>query len=194
MVIPIEDIKEYREAREYALDTLAGFIANTLPDHRLILANKSYTIPTTKYVSVRAMANGGLNPSGMGNQAYYNNTADNGDITSVYQYALNVQLKCYKEDANGDLEYLRETFKDRPSHYEFFGKDPLVGVTGFGLVMDTPQPIDQQEMEPCATMNLTLTFIAKRVSTFGYITEVTGTTTTDSVGEEFTDEFEVVSP
>lgn len=193
-IIPIEDIKEYREAKEYALGVLAGFIKNTLPTHKIIRADRSYTIPTTKYVSVRPMATAGLNASGMGNQAYYTDTAEDGTITSVYQYSTSVQLKCYKEDANGDLEYLRETFKDKPSHYAYFGKDPLAGVTAFGMVTNTPQPIDQQEMEPCATMNMTVTFIAKRVSTFGNIEEVNGDLFTHASGGIIEDTFTSESP
>ncbi|CAH9012696.1 hypothetical protein VP277E431_P0047 [Vibrio phage 277E43-1] len=195
MSIPLEDIYEYREAKEYALGKLASFIKTILPEHKIIRADRNSTIPVEKYITVRPMATGGLNPSGMGNYAIFKEVDKDGVESNVFQYSTNVQLKTYKGYANEDMEYLRESLSSGSVTYEIIGRDPLVGITNIGIVTNTPTPIDQQETEPGATMNLSVTFIAKRTNSyFGVIDKVTGVTKTDSEGNIIEEGFDVEKP
>lgn len=191
MSVPLADIKEFEAAFDFVMDQLALFIKDVLPNHALIRADLDLTVPTTEYVSVRPLTGAGMNPSGYGNDhIYYEQNSVTGDETYVYQYFVPVFIKVYKGSAFSDANRVRQGFKNKTRHYNFFGNDQTIGVTNFTVITNDPTPIDDQTMQPGATFNVTLSFLAKEVSTsLGSIERVDGTVTTKSDSGDYVKDF-----
>ena len=159
---------------------MASYLKFTLPDHKIVRADRELSIYTTPYVAVRPVMAGGMNGSSYGNDPIYTDYGDDETITYVFQYICPVLIKCHKGHALGDATKVVQGLKNRAKHYKFFGSDPTIGVTNFTQVRNDPTPIDQQTMETGAVFNLSLSFLAKEVETesLGYVQNAAGLTFT----------------
>ena len=176
--IPFDDVMEFDDAYEFALGQVAYYIKDLFPEKPVFRADRSLSVPTEPYVTIRPMTVGGMNPSDFGNESVQNFTASDGTLTQIYQHRLMVSIKCYKGSAVADATTLRKNLNKPVKHWEYFGKYKTVGIGSKSQVTNNPTPIDQQEMEAGATFNLGIYFLSKEVTLpedgLGYILTAKG--------------------
>ena len=177
---------------------LGELVLETLPDHKLVLADSELPQYTTPYITLDITESSGFHDNGLGNKPIYHEIDEAGVTTDVYQEKCVCRIRTHKGSALFDLKKVKSAISQPEVHYKYFGNDGVIGITSVGSVRRTPTVIDYQRLENSATMLVTLTYLYKNVNGDGFpITGVvfdTVTSTSFVDGEKIEDEVVIEPP
>lgn len=169
----INDIPLVEDVIKYCEGKVLPFFKAVLPSRTPFLAHENYPVSTTPYITFRFIGQRGDNEGINGNGPILKEVGTDGSTTSVYEYVNVFEVRTFKDNAFGDLNKLKQSLKNSRIWYEYFGKVPEIGVRITSTVSNTPTPIDGQEWEAGATMNITISCLAKELDAgMGYISSV----------------------
>lgn len=172
-VINIDNIPLVEDSVEFCQDKILPYLRTILPSHKMFLAEESFPVPTEPYLTLRFITQRGDNEGELGNSPVYKETDDIGGTTEIFEYLNVFELRIYKGNAYGELSKVKQSLKNKRLWYEYFGSSDEIGVRATTPVTNTATPIDLQEWETGASMNITLSCLTKEIDEgLSYITTV----------------------
>jgi hypothetical protein len=192
-------------ARKAARNRIGYAINSLFPDHVLILLNEDYTVPSTKYISLRIFTDGKTNSSGMNLVPISIDLTDTGEEATTFHVTQRYQVKFHKGSAMDDATYLLERLANKQFLQMWFGDviDPDTDetITNIGITniadeaTDLPTSVDfGSSWESGATLSFDLNYLFKTTETVDSIEQVNFTVTTKAASGAIISEGTAIKP
>ncbi len=167
----ISEILEEEAARMYALTQLRDAVRSVMPNRVPLLEDSNEAVITTPYIVYDQL--GDLNISGgLSDKPRFYEMEDNGTETYVYDGRLLVELSTYIGNAYTDLKTIKTALRNKRIKQTYFtDTGGLVGIMDIRHIIDSPVLVYEQEMQPCARLQLTLSYVYKVVDTGGDVVD-----------------------